>query len=279
MRIPGVASAADAGRNMYSMFQLGFNPRASGNPFRGAIPGVGGNGLSMGGLLTAGGLAGIGAAAGAAAGSVVTGDIGGGALAGATIGAAALPAAGLAARAGMAIAPPLMRGVGAVAMKAPNIGFEVGKGMIGGVGGMNPQVGGNLFQRAGRSLGSPVKRYAQSVAGLGSSLVRFDAEASNLSKVKFTGPVSGAKAGWAEGKSLAGKLAKGGAGALVNGHSMLWGAGIATAAAGTFQAFNKIHMGQMDGQVTRVTPRTPAYFDNAGASGDLVFALNANRRG
>ena len=46
-----------------------------------------------------------------------------------------------------------------------------------------------------------------------------------------------------------------------------------------FQDFNRNRMGTSDGQITRATPRTPSYADNAGATGDLVFAMNRNRRG
>lgn len=37
--------------------------------------------------------------------------------------------------------------------------------------------------------------------------------------------------------------------------------------------------GQVDPYITRATPSLPSYANNAGASGDLVFALNANRNG
>ena len=50
---------------------------------------------------------------------------------------------------------------------------------------------------------------------------------------------------------------------------------------GAAKAWNTLQtekMGQMTG-VTTMTPKVPAYADNAGATGDLVFALNANRRG
>ncbi len=48
----------------------------------------------------------------------------------------------------------------------------------------------------------------------------------------------------------------------------------------SLEASNQIRMGnQRDNYITRATPRIPAYKDNAGASGDLVFALNSNRQG
>lgn len=47
----------------------------------------------------------------------------------------------------------------------------------------------------------------------------------------------------------------------------------------TYSAVTNIRMGERDPYITRATPRIPSYVDNAGATGDLVFALNANRRG
>lgn len=54
-------------------------------------------------------------------------------------------------------------------------------------------------------------------------------------------------------------------------------------ASGTKQAtgaFNENTMGtQRDSRITPHAPRIPAYANNGGATGDLVFALNANRNG
>lgn len=54
---------------------------------------------------------------------------------------------------------------------------------------------------------------------------------------------------------------------------------IATGASNALNTFEQSRMGTQDDYVTTSTPITPSYKDNAGASGDLVFALNANRRG
>ncbi len=48
---------------------------------------------------------------------------------------------------------------------------------------------------------------------------------------------------------------------------------------GAYSEMSRRKMGQMDPYVARATPRVPSYANNAGASGDLVFALNANKRG
>lgn len=46
-----------------------------------------------------------------------------------------------------------------------------------------------------------------------------------------------------------------------------------------FDDFNRKHTGYNDGTLVRATPQMPSYANNAGATGDLVFALNRNRRG
>jgi hypothetical protein len=129
------------------------------------------------------------------------------------------------------------------------------------------------------TLMSPVRRHANALYNFGNSLVRFDKEASNISGVKFTGVFSGAKKGFMEGESILGKIGKGARGAIVNGATVLAAATVIEGATGAFKEINRIHMGTSDGQVTRATPRIPAYQMNAGATGDLVFALNRNKRG
>ena len=50
---------------------------------------------------------------------------------------------------------------------------------------------------------------------------------------------------------------------------------------GGFSTFNKLHQGTIEPGIVRATPQ-PVYssmMDNAGATGDLVFALHNNRRG
>lgn len=60
-------------------------------------------------------------------------------------------------------------------------------------------------------------------------------------------------------------------------------AGGLAVASGSKQAaaqFNETTMGtQRDSQITSHAPRIPSYANNGGATGDLVFALNANRKG
>lgn len=63
------------------------------------------------------------------------------------------------------------------------------------------------------------------------------------------------------------------------GKGVVVGSALFAGAKEAFNDFNSNRMGQRDGQITRATPRTPSYENNAGATGDLVFAMNRNRRG
>lgn len=100
-------------------------------------------------------------------------------------------------------------------------------------------------------IGSPLERHATAIKGFGEKLVRWDTDADALHKVKFT------------------KLGKG----------IIAGMGIVQGLSSAKDELIKSHMGQADPYVHTATPTIPAYQLNAGATGDLVFALNANRRG
>lgn len=297
MRIPGLASGADAGRNIHNAFNLGFNPqsffgagvqsyqdqrRMGRNPLVAGTAGVGkvagsmfygitpGRGISLGGMATAGGLAGLGAAAGAAIGSQMEGDmVGVGAATGAVAGLAALPAVGAAARLGMASLAPIGSGMNAVAGALPGMAkgmASVASGMIGGPSRLSPSLATSGAGKIAEMVASPLRRYVGGIAGLGQSLVKFDTASTSLS-----GSAS---------NNLIGKATKTGGVKMTGlGHTLLWGSTIATAGATVFNAMNQAKMGQSDGQITRATPRPMSFQNNAGATGDLVFAMNANRRG
>lgn len=306
MRIPGLASMSDMGRNAYSMFNLGFNPRGHfGNihdkfldTFESSRAGGGGiasstlkgfgssarsaglNGtplsgrFSVGGMLSTGGLMAAGAGVGAALGSQVDGGmIGTGAAIGAAAGLAALPAAGLATRGVYELGKGVVKAAPAISRNLPGAAAGVGKAALNVV--RNAPIASNL---GGATL------------GFASMMVDWDKmkNAGNiLESVRLTGPLSGAragaKAGWAAGKSLPGKIAKAGgqgaAGSIINGKNILVGSSLLKGAASAFNEWNRQHMGRMDGQIRTSTPRVPMYMDDSGATGDLVFALNANRRG
>jgi hypothetical protein len=280
MKIPG----SDAAKNLYNAFNLGFNPKSYFDRSPSKIAASSLHVLSPTGLLTAGGLAVGGAAIGAAAGSMMEGDmIGKGTAVGAAAGALALPAVGLTVRARLEIGKRAIPALGSAVLKAPGALLKGGIGFAKGI-----QEGVNI---PGIGAIKPVAGMAgKAFAGFASMMVDWDNTKVGkefLDSVKLTGPISGARlgaeAGWEAGKTLPGKIIKGGihgaTGALINGETILWGSSIIAGAAGAFNEMNRAHMGQMDRNITRPTPRIPAYDLNAGATGDLVFALNANRRG
>lgn len=136
-------------------------------------------------------------------------------------------------------------------------------------------------------------RTANRFYNVGSKLIRFDSAAENLSQIKFTNPRSGFKAARrarldATYKSTDSALKRFGSqslalkdgvvGSLVNGVTVMGGFAAAEGVAGAWNKYEKAKMGTNMG-VVGMTPRVPAYSQNASATGDLVFALNKNRRG
>lgn len=226
---------------------------------------------SMIGLGAAGAAIGAGTIATASDGSVNPGV---GALAGGAAGFAAVPAAGF------AVGAIGTAGVG-LAKATPTIAR--------GLAAASPTVAG-----AGAILGS---KAADAVWDVGKRMIDWNEDANSFfEKIKFTGPVTGAKQGWrmagnlaeAEGamaktKTFLGKSGSAVKGAIINGKTLL---GVTAMFEGGMKAWNtlqKEHMGQMTGTTT-LTPQMNlgkdlSYADDAGATGDLVFALNANRRG
>lgn len=62
-----------------------------------------------------------------------------------------------------------------------------------------------------------------------------------------------------------------------------WGAigaaGIAGSLMSAVDTYDQARMGVRDEYITQAAPKIPSYKEDGGASGDLVFALNRNRRG
>lgn len=256
MSIGGIA------KSIGGAFNTGFNA------------GVGRN-LSLKGIGTMASLGVAGAAIGASAaalGSDGTVNPVTGAAVGGAVGAAALPTAGLAMGAVGSV------GVG-IAKAAPGIGATLGKGAM---------AASPFAAAVATKVGADA---ASAVWGVGSKLIDWNGEGKGsgmFGKIKVSTPFSGAKTGWQNGKGITIKgkeigkgIGKAGGaikGFAVNGATIL---GATAAVEGTKKAWNTVkqaHMGQMTG-VTTLTPQVPSYADNAGATGDLVFALNANRHG
>lgn len=293
-RMPVVASLGDASSNIGKAFMNGYNFK----PFNTSMKMA-----SVGGMLTSGigGMA-IGAGAGAIAGAglaatsdmdPVAGAAVGGAV-GAAAGAFAIPAVGLGFRA--------LEGAAGGIMKA---GAFVGKKAISGA--FNGAIG-----TAAAGVGAVGLTMASSVVGaahsIGSRMVRWDKtantfmgmgeEANMIGKLtksvgpKLTGPISGARMGFMKGvgefKNAEGFFNKARAvgstaertltGSVINGKGLLLGGALIEGAAKAYHEEQKLRMGQMDPGMTSIAPKTP-YLDPAGATGDLVFAMNKNRRG
>lgn len=264
-----------------------------------SIGGAFGSGLNIGtgkfklagsGVGAALGMGAVGAAIGASTSAIVsdgTVDPMTGAAVGGAVGAAALPAAGFAVGtvgtaglAGVKLTAKIATGAGKLGVAATP--YAAGVGVM------------------------AAENITSKVWGIGSKLVNWDESADAFSKVKFTGPISGVKSGWNSGRAFTRELsnvqgfknkakafvknplensraaisksgkAVGGLG--LNGAMLIGGV---AAIEGAKKAWNTVEtdkMGQMTG-VTTMTPQPPSYADNAGATGDLVFALNANRRG
>lgn len=223
-----------------------------------------GKGLSgiyggVGAMLTMGAAgASIGAGLSATASNGAVDPVTGAAVGGA-IGVAALPATGLAVGA-------IGTGMVATAKAAPAVGKFAGNLAV-----ASAPMAGAFATRAATDIGS-------SIWGIGSKLIDWREGADALNKIKLTGPLSGIANGWRNGETMAQKVIGGTTGAIINGKTML---GATAFAEGMKKAWNTLEtakMGQNAG-VVNMTPRTPSYSNDAGATGDLVFALNANKRG
>lgn len=178
---------------------------------------------------------------------------------GAGVGALALPATGLAIGA-------LGSGIVGTAKMVPGMAMGLAKGAAM----ASPYVTGFAAQGA--------SNVANKVWGIGSRLVDWREGAEALDKVKLTGPISGIKNGWARGGNKIQKTGNAITGSIINGKTLLAGEALYSGVKKAWNTLEKANMGQMMG-VTTLTPRTPSYANNAGATGDLVFAMNANRRG
>lgn len=279
-QMPGVASFGNAFGNIKGGFMAGFTGDFSHmSPTKGGFRGTPFNfkkfgdkiddtlhagktawnpQLSVGGVLTAGYGAVGGALGGAAIGGLGSAVLGAGnpivaAGVGAGVGAAAAVAApiviGGAARLGyegLAAFPKFAAGVGSGMIKGAS---KLGKSAIGLASNTNM-----LLNTGGaRMFANPIARHGSAMLNFASKLVK--------------------------------PVADNGTGAIIKGYkfSALGGTLLAAGslASGAKDAYNYLmndRMGQRDGRMYSATP-TIRLMDDAGASGDLVFALNNNRRG
>lgn len=243
-REPLLASITDTAVNNYKMFNYGFSgkmSKPSGWDFKN-------NKWSVGGMASSIGLGrfGVGAAIGASAGAMLDSPYS--AMAGAMIGGSAMwaapAAAGFAARGalkGSYAIGDAMWNKGKSLLTSTSVESQAGK--------LAGTVGGNLAKGVlGLAAHAPV---LNGILNPG-NLVKEAADASKgLAGLEFT------------------KLGKAyiGVGAAAGMINDAW------------QADKQIRMGQMDTNLRRPSPRVPDYSNNAGATGDLVFAMHKNRRG
>lgn len=300
MQMPGVASVGNAFGNLKGGFMFGLTGDASYySPTKGGFRGTPFNfkrfandakdvgehagkltwnpQFSLGGMMTAGygaiGGAVSGAAIGAAGGALmganpVTTAIGGAAIGGVAL-AAAPVAAGLAAR-----------GAGAALAATPKAFAAVGDGMIKGTA-LLGKAANSLLKSAsiGLSYGTAEAfKYGRLAGGLGGGL--------NAAAHTVLNPVSrGIGAIGTIAKAMVKKVPDNGTGAFIKNYKFS-GFGLSVMAAGSllsgtkkaFNTFMEDKMGQRDGYISTSTPQI-RLMDDAGATGDLVFALNNNRRG
>jgi hypothetical protein len=204
-----------------------------------------------------------------------------GAAIGGAIGASALPLAGF------AVGAIGSSAVG-IAKRLPSIGMAIGSGAV----------------KASPYVAATGVRVADEIGNkmwsVGSKLVNWDETADSLNKVRLSGPIAGVRNGWNAGRefknmdkgilegfkaapientrALIGKSGKAVTGSIINGKTLLAGGAILEGLKGAWNALETANIGQNAGTVTP-TPRVPNYANNASATGDLVFALNANRHG
>lgn len=243
----GLTSLKHAAQNIggaaYSGYKLGIGEVAgigSTLPFRAG---------SVGGVATLGGLGVAGAGVGAgysAIGNDPSSAVAGAAV-GAAVGTAALPFAGAVAGLGYHVANNFDK-IGSASASVGKGLLNLGRGTVGMLNSTNPW----------RNPIGQMANMAQKAAG---KLVSHEPSTKvwNASKGAMESKGGLKLTGW-------GKMA----------------VGVTAVAEGAWkakEAFETSRMGQMDANIVTATPRIPSYKDDGGASGDLVFALNANRRG
>jgi hypothetical protein len=204
---------------------------------------------SIGGMSTLGGLGMAGAGIGVGYTSISNNPSSAatGAVVGAAVGTAALPMAGAVASLGYHVANNLD--------KIGSAGFSLGRGMLG--------LGSGSIEMLNSTSPwkNPIGQIANMTQKAAGKLVKYEPETRvwNATQSAMENKGGLKLTGW--GKAAVGVTA------------------VAAGAWKAKEAFETSRMGQVDPYITIATPRIPSYQEDAGASGDLVFALNANRRG
>lgn len=271
MRTPGLASGKDIGSNLFNAFRQGMNYTTAGGNAGSSF-----NVKSVGGLATAGGLGGIGMVAGAGAGAVLNDE---NPLVGAAAGAAVGGAAG------MAALPVLGAGVGLAGRGIGRAGTSAEKFIRGGGIQRAGQWMGNTAAEQVGSAGARISQMAsmKGTVGMGTRMNPlhrysnlFQRASQKIGHYSPGGPRV-TDAGDIKNKMGRFKLSKVGKGVAFAGAA-------AVAVKGAVEGLEESRMGQVSPYVQSATPRPfipeqQRPMDHAGATGDLVFAMNRNRRG
>lgn len=254
MAIPGLGLITGPAKDIGKSFSYGFD--VAGNVkhdgirglFSGFHPHIGG--------ATIGGVAGgyIGARFGEDGSDAATTAIGG-----AAIGGAILPAAGLAGAGAYGLGKGIWNNADKIVDGAVATGKWAGRAGLRSV--VGPQFKGGKTAELGNRLLNPIARHASFLNKVSENFVKIEPKRQVYDAAKER------------------MVTKGGVKLGAIGWGVIGVGGAIGAVRGANQALNNSRMGMRDPYISTATPRTPSPYNNAGASGDLVFALNANRRG
>jgi hypothetical protein len=256
--IPGLKAAAaplvDIGKSFSYGFDLPSNIRNDG--VRGLVSGFRPH---VGGALLGGAVGGY---FGTKLDSVETAPA---TIGGAAIGGALLPAVGLAGAGAYGLGRGILNNSDKIVNGAVATGGWLGRAGMRAVTGpqfnFGPSKTGRFFSEAGNRLLNPVARHATTL----------NRAAENFVKIEPKRQVYDPKRDR--------MISKGGIKLKPLGWATIIGGGVIGATRSIAEAADSSRIGTRDTNITTATPRQPSYANDAGASGDLVFALNANRRG
>ena len=227
---------------------------------------IGQRGLSaLGGATPHVGGAAIGAGVGAAT-SFYNEDVGAApaAAAGAAVGGLALPAIGLAGAGAYAAGSGILNNSDKIMSGAGKAGMGVARGAaraVQGPGFTGATPAGRAAASFGNSLLNPLQRYTGTARRAASNFADYTPRRQVYDQMKDK------------------MVTKGGFKLKPLGWGMIGAGAVIGGIRNATEAHDRNRMGQRDGMISRATPTMPSYANHAGATGDLVFALNANRNG
>ena len=256
--IPGLKTAlapiADVGKSFSYGFDLPSNIRNEG--IRGLTSGLHPH---IGGALLGGAIGGY---FGTKLDNVETAPA---AIGGAAIGGALLPAIGLAGAGAYGLGRGIINNSDKIVNGVAATGSWLGRAGVRSITGpqfnFGPSKTGRFFSEAGNRLLNPVARHATALNKVAENFVSIEPKRQVYDPKRDR------------------MISKGGVKLKPLGWATIIGGGAIGAVRSAAEAADNSRIGTKDPYITTATPRQSSYANNAGASGDLVFALNANRRG